>query len=509
MGNMRTVLYCGAVCVAVLAGLATMASPGEQRRARAREAAFSLTLPQELARLYEALPDSGARARWEEKYWRMIDPLPSSPQNPYREEFETRFAYAWEHFSCLVGPTYLDDRAKYYLRYGPPDDSVEMAGSGRQYLDNLTWAYFGLNLFVDFVRRMGYGYQEVNDLSQAVVGVPLNEKARIACELYAERESLHHRYGAFRGAQRNADAYFSLVSGLATEKTQALGLAPPHRFSFQHRQQPLSAQLASACFRAAEGATRVEFYFSVPLEELSFSPGDKATLVSHLHKRLTLFDEDYQPLLRRSETLELTAGAREEIARRSYVNQHDELLTPGLYNVALELECPESDRLAVLKSQLRVRSFAGDSLMISDLQLSLRIVEQVPARHLKPNGVLVVPTLQRQFPRGKPVFVYFEVYNLRLDSSGKSDYHVAYALRSAGGSGLLTELAKAVSFLVQGKRSEAVEMAFRSQGTADWEQRYVQLDMSNCPAGRTELVVTVTDHNTGQQASAATSFVLE
>ncbi|MBC7188378.1 MAG: GWxTD domain-containing protein, partial [Calditrichaeota bacterium] len=430
MGSMRGVAQRGLACVAVVVGLASMAFAGEERRARARQAAFSLILPQELARLYEALPDSSARARWEEKYWRMIDPLPSSPENPYREEFEARFAYAWDHFSCLIGPTYLDDRAKYYLRYGPPDDFVEMTGSGRQYLDNLTWAYFGLNLFVDFVRRTGYGYQEVNDLSQAVVGVPLNEKARIASELYAERESLHHRYGAFRGAQRNTDAYFSLVSSLATDKTQALSLAPPYRFSFQYRQQPLSAQLASACFRGAEGATRVEFYFSVPLDELSFSPGERAPLVSHLHKRLTLFDADYQPLLHRSETLALTAGTPEEIAGRSYVNQHDELLSPGLYNVALELECPESDRLAVLKSQLRVRSFAGDSLMISDLQLSPRVVEQVPARHLKPSGVLVVPTLQRQFQRGKPLFVYFEVYNLRLDSSGKSDYHVAYALRN-------------------------------------------------------------------------------
>ncbi|MBC7187214.1 MAG: hypothetical protein H5U38_09290, partial [Calditrichaeota bacterium] len=75
--------------------------------------------------------------------------------------------------------------------------------------------------------------------------------------------------------------------------------------------------------------------------------------------------------------------------------------------------------------------------------------------------------------------------------------------------GLLNELAKAVSFLVQAKKAESVEMAFRSQGSAPWEQRYVQLDMSNCPPGRTELVVTVTDHNSGQRAAAATSFVLE
>ncbi len=494
--------------VLALSGPARSAAD-EQRRARAREVAFAFILPPDLAGLYQALPDSAERARWEDKYWRMIDPLPSSPLNPYREEFEQRFAYAWEHFSCLAGPSYLDDRAKYYVRYGPPDDFVEIAGAGRNCLDNLTWAYFSLNLFVDFVRRIGFGYQEVNDLSQAVTGAPLNEKVSIASELYAERESLHQRYSVFRSVPRSTDAYFSLASNMVSEKSQALGTAPPHRFTFAYAQQPLNAQLASACFRDPSGGTRVEFYFSVPLSEVTFVPGDELPLVSQLLKRLILFDADYQPVLSRNETLELTTTTLADVAGKTYVNQHEEVLAPGLYNLALELECPQSKRLAVLKSQLRVRSFRGDSLMISDLQLSPRIVEDAVARHLKPNGVLVVPTVQRHFSRSKPVFVYFELYNLTLDASGRSKYRVAYTLRSATGGGPLDRLARTVSFRARHEKKESVEMSFVSQGSSDWEQRYVQLDMSNCPPGRAELVVKVADLMGGQTAEAATAFVLE
>jgi hypothetical protein len=253
----------------------------------------------------------------------------------------------------------------------------------------------------------------------------------------------------------------------------------------------------------------VEFYFSVPLSEVTFVPGDDIPYVSHLAKRLTLFDEDYQSLFTRKETLQLTTPTLTEVAGRAYVNQHEEVLRPGLYNVALELECVESKRLAVLKSQLKVRSFEGDSLVISDLQLSPRVVEHAAARHLKPNGVLVVPSVQRQWQRNRPIYVYFEVYNLGLDSRGRSDYEVTYALRSIEGGGALSQLAKIVSFLARQGKAESVEMSFRTQGSTDWEQRYVQLDMSNCPPGRAELVVTVTDRLRGQRAAAAINFVLE
>ncbi len=508
MSRERLTLCAGCLGVLlVISGLA--AGPNEQRRAKAREAAFMAILAPELARLYQALPDLLARVRWEERYWRMVDPLPSSPENPYREEFEQRFSYAWENFSCLAGPSYLDDRARYYLRYGPPDDFVETAGTGRKYVDNLTWAYFGLNLFVDFVRRTGFGYQEVNDLSQAVTGLPLNEKVRIASELYSEREALHQRYAAFRSTGSNTDAFFAVASNLIAEKNQSLSVAPPCRFTFRYAHEPLDAQIASACFRDESGATRIEFYYAVPLSQVRYVAGEQSFLVARLLKRLTLYNEEYEPVLHRREALELRAESERDIAGRTYVNQHEEVLPPGLYNMAFELECPEAQRLAVLKSQVRVRSFAGDSLMVSDLQLSPRVVEGAAARHLKPNGVLVVPTVRPFFQRTRPFFVYFEVYNLTLDGDGQSDYQVEYVLRSVGAGGLLNQLARMASFRPRGQEAQTVGMSFRTQGRARLEQLYVQVDVSSCPPGRTELIVTLIDCRSGQRAGASTVFDLE
>ncbi len=64
MSRERLTLCAGCLGVLlVVSGLA--AGPNEQRRAKAREAAFMAILAPELARLYQALPDSLARARWE------------------------------------------------------------------------------------------------------------------------------------------------------------------------------------------------------------------------------------------------------------------------------------------------------------------------------------------------------------------------------------------------------------------------------------------------------------
>ena len=77
---------------------------------KARAAAFELILPADLAEIYRILPDSTTRANWRTKYWRMKDPVPSSLSNPYEEEFNRRFAFAWRYYSNLVGPLFLDDR---------------------------------------------------------------------------------------------------------------------------------------------------------------------------------------------------------------------------------------------------------------------------------------------------------------------------------------------------------------------------------------------------------------
>ncbi len=60
------------MCCILLLGTVVVASPGsDKNKQQAHEAAFALILSDELRELYELLPDSEAKANWENKYWAM------------------------------------------------------------------------------------------------------------------------------------------------------------------------------------------------------------------------------------------------------------------------------------------------------------------------------------------------------------------------------------------------------------------------------------------------------
>jgi len=120
-------------------------------------AALEFVLSEESLKLYKEMSDSG-KIIWANRFWRAMDPTPTTNKNEYYLEFRERFDYAFENYHNITAPYYLDDRAKYYIKYGQPDDYVESVGIGKFYKDNITWAYYNFNLFIDFVDFSTYGY---------------------------------------------------------------------------------------------------------------------------------------------------------------------------------------------------------------------------------------------------------------------------------------------------------------------------------------------------------------
>jgi len=256
--------------------------------------ALEFILSPETLRMYQELSNYEKKT-WADRFWRAMDPTPTTTMNEYYEEFYKRFMYAYKNFHNLTTPYYLDDRAKYYLKYGPPDDHVQLVGSGKFYKDNITWVYYDLNLFIDFVDSPFYGYREVLDLSEAVSSAPGNEKARVLKELYLERTDLSQKYIKFRNIRNDLD-YYSEIQEIIQEKTLALEKAPPSIYHFEHDVEPLTIRLASCLFKENknQNLSRLELYYSVPLRELVYKTSDSNFLVTHLNKHVIIYDENYQ-----------------------------------------------------------------------------------------------------------------------------------------------------------------------------------------------------------------------
>jgi len=485
--------------------------------AEQQRSAFQVMLSAELKNIYQLIDNPEERAKWETRYWKMLDPTPHTEYNEFYDEYLRRFSFAQKHFSNVIKPLLLDDRGTYYLKYGEPDDRVISVGLGKAYKDNETWAYYRLNLFIDFVDEFGYGYREAHSLLDAVESGPVNQKALVAADLYSEREELHQQYQNFRDVKSALSSgaaqsvFFQHAREMDSEKKLVLETIPPVRYNFDYGKKQLDARIASCLFRGENGGSRLELYYSMLLNQLGFEPGEQVPFETLVEKRVTFMNENFEIIRGHQETLKLAARSQQEIDKRIYINQHNENLLPGLYNLALQLDNEAGGRLAILTAQVNVRDFSGDSLQMSDIQLAARISEgAAQARNLKPNNILVAPYLGHIVNKSLPMNIYFEVYNLSLDKSGQARFSVSYKVNSVTvDKNSWPSLVQFISHLVGGDRKETIGSSFETEGKGEFQQIYLTIDFSKFPTGPSQLTVKVTDLQNGKTAAGEKRFILK
>jgi GWxTD domain-containing protein len=71
--------------------------------------------------MFLRLANDDERDQFIEQFWQRRNPIPSSEENPYQEEYYRRIEYSNDHFSTDV-PGWRTDRGRIYIMLGPPDE---------------------------------------------------------------------------------------------------------------------------------------------------------------------------------------------------------------------------------------------------------------------------------------------------------------------------------------------------------------------------------------------------
>jgi GWxTD domain-containing protein len=108
---------------------------------------------QEIRRL-KAVPSAQREEAWHQ-FWTPKDPVPATDRNEKEEEYFERIDYSEEHFSH-GDKGYRSDRARVYVRYGPPDNNEKKPFEVDQHAYEI-WSYYGSGLEFVFVDRYGFG----------------------------------------------------------------------------------------------------------------------------------------------------------------------------------------------------------------------------------------------------------------------------------------------------------------------------------------------------------------
>ena len=83
----------------------TIRAQSEERLRKTKRAAFRLLLTENRRKTYDLITDTTAQAIWEARYWKSMDPTPTTPVNESYQEHLRRFAYAERYHSNLIPPS--------------------------------------------------------------------------------------------------------------------------------------------------------------------------------------------------------------------------------------------------------------------------------------------------------------------------------------------------------------------------------------------------------------------
>lgn len=426
---------------------------------RAQVESLAEVMRREDAELYLDLEEE-RRQEYDERYWRLTDPLYLTDANERRLEHLARVAYADLRFSApeagLRG--WETDQGIIYVRYGPPLSIASFGASpysqGNPYAvgrRSIIWSY-GKDGPVFIFRQMP-GYMN----------------ARFAGDYKFIADN--YRYLA-------PSTYDNIPS-------------IPELFE-------LPIQLAR--FRGASvDEIALEIHAALPLEDMA---RDLDLARGEFETGLFLINDRGDKIIERVGTDVLSYAESSELnENRSW----RVILSPGATMVAaVETRDAVTWRAAAARDTFTAESFTDDSLTISDILVAdyvKPLVEEPRSR----SDFEIWANAAMEFRSGDPVHIYYEIYGLDQDSEGFASYDVSIQVRvkkltrGGGISALLGLLADSWGFSIVG--DDRLELRYSRQVKMDGRDRvteFLSLDPQEVPAGEYEIRLRIWD-SVGEQ----------
>ncbi len=246
-----------------------------------------------------------------------------------------------------------------------------------------------------------------------------------------------------------------------------------------------------ADFRGGNGHSVLEVYYGLPGTAARYVPEEDVTrLVAK--RQAALVGAALDTVYRASGDLIYQASGRRGAG--AFVPDVARLeVPPGPYRLEVRVRDRMTGRIGLYRKDVEVGDYTQEGLRLSSLALAWQIAENQPLDKFSKNGLHVIPIPTRTYPRGRSIFVYYEIYNLVRDEFGQTRYRVEYTIRPVGGN-IISRLVR--TFV--GKKKE-VAVGYEQIGYGEMETLYMELDLGETTPGRHYVKVSVTDLNSGEE----------
>ena len=187
------------------------------------------------------------------------------------------------------------------------------------------------------------------------------------------------------------------------------------RHTWREETVPLVIPGSVDAFRSDGGKTLLDITYGVPLDQIAEKlPGGTSEALIEVG-----VDVSTPQGVRQSARIDTLRLAVNSDFRGAYSGLFRSVVRPESLVVAVHVRVIGSTMIGGWRHSLGVRDFAGEGLMLSDLQLLLPSSRE-PAIEIE--GVKVIQSPFHRVPRGNPLMTYIHLYNLTQDVWGKTLY---------------------------------------------------------------------------------------
>lgn len=258
----------------------------------------------------------------------------------------------------------------------------------------------------------------------------------------------------------------------------------------------LGFYLDMASFRYDDNSIQQDFYYEIPYEQLTFVDDSKFPdqfVIARINTNFSIREVKTGQFIS-EDSWDSPVGLQKgtlETLKPAFRLMFSEVIPEGEYELYIKLTDLQSDRSGSALVPFNTRHYVSGELAISDIIMATEIkADSLETMFLK-NGYTIKPNPARYFDLQNPLmYYYYEIYGLDM-SKDTNQFQITYTLMSADDD------------TVKSYRPKVIESPGSSAVIVDAK------NLVTMKTGDYQLVIEVTDPNTGNSVTKIKSFKMD
>jgi len=405
-------------------------------------------------------------------FWGRLDPDPTTEINERKLEHFARFIHAQVTFSLTDKSIegWRTKRGEMYIRYGRPASMDFVLGSGGEGAEPPCWVW------------------RYNQFGEPII-------------LVFEDTFLN---GDFDFPYPKKDWTIADYDKDPSRLAAMLRSSSPQTFAFDAGSGPLEYFYMPRQFKASGGKTCLEVFLTIPYPQLSYDRrGEYALAEVEWRQVLRYGSWKIADSTRVNRTYQIRASQVEN-ANLSVADRLSLVAYPDTLLLSISIHDTLSGHAGIDTRRIGLRDFYTDKVEISDIVLARRIDSPPDNKKHERKDLRIISNLDNRYFVGEPIWLYFEIYNLKKDDNGRTLYTMKQTIREKRSGGLLAGL----KGIMKSESLKEISISYDGAGVYSDENRILTIDASDLEPGEYSISMEVTDRISGKAAVAQEEIVL-